>query len=51
MKTVNVLMEMNRKWFEHHKHLSTEEMLKRGLIDECDREWVEILRDEERKKG
>ena len=39
--------QMNRGWFELHKHLTNEEMLAHGLIDRCDLIWVEALRQRE----
>jgi hypothetical protein len=41
---IGTLADLNRRWFEHHKHLSTDEMLAAGLIDPCDVGWVEALR-------
>jgi hypothetical protein len=38
------LVKENLEWFENHKHLSNEEMLKLGLIDECDLWWVNLRR-------
>jgi len=38
------LQELNQKWFEANKHLTNEEMLDAGLIDECDLIWVNKLR-------
>ena len=40
------LNELNRLWFQDHKHLSTKRMLELGLIDIIDIEWVEELRKE-----
>jgi len=40
------LQELNQKWFEANKHLTNEEMLDAGLIDECDLIWVNKLRGE-----
>ena len=40
------LAAMNREWFLHHRHLSTDEMIEKGLIDECDRGWVDKMREE-----
>jgi len=38
------LFDLNKKWFELHKHLSNSEMLEKGLIDSCDLNWVNLLR-------
>ena len=40
------LRKLNKQWFESNKHLTNEEMLAAGLIDECDLIWVNELREE-----
>jgi len=43
--SLNIELEkMNKIWFECNKHLTNEEMLEAGLIDECDLIWVNKLR-------
>lgn len=44
-ETTLELNRLNKEWFESHKHIPTSEMLKKGLIDECDIGWVESLRE------
>jgi hypothetical protein len=38
------LFEMNKKWFEANKHLTNQEMLDAGLIDEQDLAWINKFR-------
>ena len=37
---------LNKEWFDANKHLTNEQMLDAGLIDECDLSWVNKLRGE-----
>jgi len=48
---VKTLLSLNELWFEHHKHLSNEEMLELGLVDECDLGWVQALRDKNKARA
>ena len=41
------LTMMTMAWFEHHKHLTNDEMLELGMIDPCDISWVDTLREKE----
>ena len=51
LKITLELHELNKKWFEANKHLSNEQMLAAGLIDECDLVWVNRFRDEKNEKA
>ena len=49
MNQVEITLELhklNRKWFESNNHLSNEQMLAVGLIDECDLVWINRFRKE-----
>lgn len=39
--------ELNKQWFKANKHLTNQEMLDAGLIDECDLIWVNHFRGEQ----
>lgn len=40
------LYELNKEWFEANKHLTNEQMLAAGLIDDGDLVWINQLRGE-----
>lgn len=46
-----LLKDENEQWFENHKHLTNQEMLDLGLIDECDLRWVNSLRKGKREEN
>ena len=46
-KIIYELHKLNKRWFNANKHLSNEQMLAAGLIDECDLIWVNRFREEQ----
>lgn len=45
------LLDLNCGWFHANKHLTNQQMLDAGLIDNCDLIWVNLFRKAEKDEA